>query len=116
MDNQHYITLTREQWSQVLDKASSNESIMFILRSWANTQSVSAGSVPAFDCVVRHDLEARKQVAPRIGTITKWGRVITSTDNASCYIWNEHFGVWSIGWDNVRALREAFAAHNSEVI
>ena len=100
-----YIELTQEHWAEVLGKASKNDAAMFILRCWANSQSVSSGAVNAFkENIVTSD-EDRSIASGVIGHITTWVRQVTGSTGGGCYTWNKIEGTWNIGfaqWGNLR--------------
>ena len=103
-----YVDLTKAQWTEVVAKASSSEVATFILKSWANSQTVSWSSINAFNGIVVESDNDRKYASNRIGNITTWVRQVTSRDSGTCYIWNKDAGSWNIGFFQAYALREAF--------
>lgn len=111
MHTDEYIDLTKDQWIEVIEKASSSEISMFILRSWANSQTVSWGSINAFNGKIVESDDDRKFASTRIGNITTWIRQVTSRNNGSCYIWNKDSGSWSIGYYQTYNLREALGVN-----
>ena len=69
--------LTINQWEQVIEKANSTDRSdlhMFILRSWANQQSVSNASICAFREIVVEDVADRSSGSTAIGTISRFVR------------------------------------------
>ena len=107
------IVLTKEQWSEVIRKAEAStqsEKFMFILRSWANSQTVSWGSINAFSGNIVESDEDRKSGSALIGNITKWVSQITGIQDTKCYCyyWDKNIGSWNIGYYQTFALRQAF--------
>tara|TARA_B100000242_G_C42969340_1_gene449750 strand:+ start:52 stop:390 length:339 start_codon:yes stop_codon:yes gene_type:complete len=102
-----YLELTQEQWTEVLDKASKNDAAMFILRCWANSQSVSSGAVNAFKKNVVTSDEDRRNASTVIGNITTWVHQVTGSTDGVCYTWNKIEGTWNIGYFQTANLREA---------
>ena len=77
MSDYVYKELSKDQWSQVLEKASNTENSdlhFFLLRSLANQQTVSAGSLAAYKGEVMNDLLDRRLGSSSIGTISTWVR------------------------------------------
>ena len=57
------VELTVDQWKQVIEKAGNSEKSdlhMYVLRSWANQQSVSNASICAFRSIVVEDIRDRR--------------------------------------------------------
>ena len=107
------VELTIEQWKQVIEKASSTEKSdlhMFILRSWANEQSVSNASICAFREKVIEDVTDRSTGSTAIGTISRFVRDVTGNPKATCYEWNTIKGEWTLGTYQTFSLRMALGA------
>ena len=101
-----YLELTQEQWAEVLAE-NNNDAAMFVLRCWANSQSVSSGAVNAFkENTVTSD-EDRKIASGVIGHITKLVRKATGSTGGACYTRNKIEGTWNIGFYQTRNLRKA---------
>tara|TARA_Y100000817_G_scaffold285730_1_gene253147 strand:+ start:227 stop:619 length:393 start_codon:yes stop_codon:yes gene_type:complete len=103
-------TLTIDEWKQVIAKAqNANASAlhMYILRSWANQQVVTNGSLNAFRENVIEDVTDRSVGSTAIGTISGFVRAVTGNDKATCYEWNTIKGEWSIGTYQAFSLRMA---------
>ncbi len=111
MQADEYVDITKDQWAAVIVKASSSEVATFILKSWANTQTVSWGSINAFNGSVVESENERKLASARIGNITTWVRQAASRGSGVCYIWNKDAGTWNIGYYQAYALREAFGVN-----
>ncbi len=107
------VELTIEEWKQVIEKASSTEKSdlhMFILRSWANEQSVSNASICAFREKVIEDVTDRSTGSTAIGTISRFVRDVTGNPKATCYEWNTIKGEWTLGTYQTFSLRMALGA------
>ena len=105
-----YKELSKDQWSQVLEKASNAENSdlhFFLLRSLANQQTVSAGSLAAYKGEVMNDLLDRRLGSSSIGTISTWVRQVTGDQRDTFYQWNEVQGNWMIGSSQAKSLRAA---------
>ena len=105
-----YKELSKDQWSQVLEKASKAENSdlhLFLLRSLANQQTVSAGSLAAYKGEVMNDLLDRRLGSSSIGTISTWVRQVTGDQRDTFYQWNEAQGNWMIGSSQAKSLRAA---------
>ena len=105
-----YKELSKDQWSQVLEKASKAENSdlhLFLLRSLANQQTVSAGSLAAYKGEVTNDLLDRRLGSSSIGTISTWVRQVTGDQRDTFYQWNEAQGNWMIGSSQAKSLRAA---------
>lgn len=110
------VKLSVEQWKQVIDKASNSgksDLHMYILRSWANQQSVSNASICAFRGVVVEDIRDRSSGSTAIGTISRFVRDVTGNPKATCYQWNTIKGEWTIGTYQTFSLRMALGAKRS---
>ena len=99
--------LTKEQWVEVLGKASKNDAAMLILRCWANSQSVSSGAVNAFKGNVVTSDEDRRNASTVIGDITTWVRQVTGSSDGVCYTWNKIEGTWNTGYFQTANLRKS---------
>ena len=109
-ENYESATLTINEWKQVIEKAESSggsDLHMYILRSWANQQVVTNGSINAFRENVIDDATSRQRGAHAIGEITKFVRRVTGNSKATCYSWNEIRGEWTIGQSQRTSLRIA---------
>ena len=109
---EHYehATLTVDQWKQVLEKAEKVEGRdlhLYILRSWANQQVVTTGSINAFSGKVIVDATGRQTAAAAIGKISLFVHSVTGNPKATCYEWNEIRGEWTIGGFQRMSLRMA---------
>jgi len=102
-----YLELTQEQWAEVLDKASKNSAAMFILRCWANSQSVSSGAVNAFKEKVVTSPQDRRNATIAIGNITTWVKQVTGNADGVCYFFNKIEGTWNTGSYQTENLRKA---------
>ena len=105
--------LTVDQWKQVIEKARNAEKSdlhLYILRSWANQQVVTNGSICAFREHVIEEISDRKIGSTAIGTITRFVRDVTGNPKATCYEWNTIRGEWSIGTYQTFSLRMALGA------
>lgn len=105
-----YKELPKHQLSQVLKKASNAENSdlhFFLLRSLANQQTVSAGSLAAYKGEVMNDLLDRRLGSSSIGTISTWVRQVTGDERDTFYQWNEAQGNWMIGSSQAKNLRAA---------
>tara|TARA_B110001450_G_C17358107_1_gene374398 strand:- start:44 stop:385 length:342 start_codon:yes stop_codon:yes gene_type:complete len=92
--------LTISQWEQVIERAKNadkSDMHMYILRSWANQQSVSNASICAFREIVVEDITDRKTGSNAIGQISKFVRDVTGIPKATCYEWNSIKGEWTLG-------------------
>jgi hypothetical protein len=110
-DKYEAIDLTVEQWKQVIVKASradGRDLHLYILKSWANQQIVTNGSINAFRGNVIEDVTDRKNGSTAIGNITRFVRAVTNNSKATCYEWNTIRGEWSIGTYQTFSLRLAF--------
>ena len=108
-----HVDLTINQWEEVIKKAMNTEKAdlhMFILRSWANQQSVSNASICAFREVVIEDVTDRSSGSTAIGTISRFVRDITANPKATCYEWNTIKGEWTLGTYQTFSLRMALGA------
>ena len=83
---------------------------MFILRSWANEQSVSNASICAFREIVIEDFTDRSSGSTAIGTISRFVRDVTGNPKATCYEWNTIKGEWTLGTYQTFSLRMALGA------
>lgn len=104
------VELTIPQWEQVIAKARSAEKSdlhMFILRSWANQQSVSNASICAFKDIIIEDVTDRKTGSTAIGAISKFVRDVVGNPLATCYEWNTMKGEWTLGLFQTYSLRKA---------
>ena len=109
-DQYEDVDLTTDQWKQVIEKAENaagSDLHMYILRSWANQQVVTNGSINAFRGNVISDVTDRKNASTAIGSITKFVRAVTGNPKATCYQWNTIRGEWSIDCFQVFSLRKA---------
>tara|TARA_B110000503_G_C6878184_1_gene301547 strand:- start:112 stop:510 length:399 start_codon:yes stop_codon:yes gene_type:complete len=107
------VELTVGQWEQVIEKAKNAEKSdlhMYILRSWANQQVVTNGSICAFRGKVIEVITDRKTGSTAIGTISKFVRDITGNPKATCYEWNTIKGEWTLGTFQTFSLRMALGA------
>ena len=105
--------LTISQWEQVIERAKNadkSDMHMYILRSWANQQSVSNASICAFREIVVEDINDRKTGSNAIGQISKFVRDVTGIPKATCYEWNSIKGEWTLGGFQSYSLRKAFGA------
>ena len=105
-----YIELSKDRWTQVLEKATKADSSdlhLFLLRSLANQQTVSAGSLAAYKGEIMSDLLDRRLGSSCIGTISTWVRQVTGGQRDTFYQWNEAQGNWMIGSTQAKALRAA---------
>ena len=112
-DKYEDVSLTINQWEEVIKKASNTEKSglhMFILRSWANQQSVSNASICAFREVVIEDVSDRSSGSTAIGTISRFVRDVTGNSKATCYEWNTIKGEWTLGTYQTFSLRMALGA------
>ena len=110
MSNYVYKELSKNQWTEVIEKARNAENSglhLFLLRSLANEQTVSAGSLAAYKGEVMNDLLDRRLGSSSIGTISTWVRQITGDQRDTFYQWNEAQGNWMIGWAQAQSLRAA---------
>ena len=105
--------LTISQWEQVIEKAKNadkSDMHMYILRSWANQQSVSNASICAFKEIIVEDNTDRKTGSNAISQISKFVRDVTGIPKATCYEWNSTKGEWTLGAFQTYSLRKAFGA------
>jgi hypothetical protein len=105
--------LTISQWEQVIEKAKNAEKSdlhMYILRSWANQQSVSNASICAFREIIIEDITDRSSGSTAIGSITRFVRDVTDNPKATCYEWNTIKGEWTLGTFQTFSLRKALGA------
>ena len=112
-DKYEGVELTINQWEQVIEKASVTEKSdlhLFILRSWANQQSVSNASICAFREIVVEDVTDRSNGSTAIGTISRFVRDVTGNPKATCYEWNTIKGEWTLGLYQTFSLRMALDA------
>ena len=105
-----HVQLPVDQWKKVIERAeaTNNELYMFILRSWANQQSISAASLSAFRGKVIAEAIDRRDGSSAIGQISKWVRDLTGNPRATCYEWNAIKGEWTVGYYQLASLRLAF--------
>ena len=109
-ENYEHEQLSVDQWVDVIEKAKHAEGkdlYLYILRSWANQQVVTNGSINAFRGNVISDVTDRKNASTAIGSITKFVRAVTGNPKATCYQWNTIRGEWSIDCFQVFSLRKA---------
>ena len=109
-DQYEKVHLTIDQWKQVIEKAENaagRDLHMYILRSWANQQVVTNGSINAFRGNVIEDITDRKNGASAIRNITRFARAVTGNPKATCYSWNTIRGEWTIGTYQTFSLRKA---------
>ena len=105
--------MTISQWEQVIEKAKNagkSDLHMYILRSWANQQSVSNASICAFREIITEDITDRSSVSTAIGSITRFVRDVTGNPKATCYEWNTIKGEWTLGAFQTFSLRKALGA------
>ena len=105
--------LTVDQWKEVISKAegaTESDLHMYILRSMANQQVVTNGSINAFRHKIIENIQDRQSGSTAIGTITKWVRSVTGNPKASFFEWNTIRGEWTIGYYQSCSLRMAFSA------
>ena len=105
-----YKELSKDQWSKVLEKAMNAENSklhLFLLRSLANQQTVSAGSLAAYKGEVMTDRLDRRLGSTSIGTISTWVRQVTGDPRDTFYNWNDVEGNWMIGSTQAKSLRAA---------
>jgi len=105
--------LTISQWEQVIEKAKNagkSDLHMYILRSWANQQSVSNASICAFREIVIEDITDRSSGSTAIYSISRFVRDVTGNPKATCYEWNTIKGEWTLGAFQTFSLRKAFGA------
>ena len=105
--------MTISQWEQVIEKAKNAEKSdlhMYILRSWANQQSVSNASICAFREIVIEDITDRSSGSTAIGSISRFVRDVTGNPKATCYEWNTIKGEWTLGAFQTFSLRKALGA------
>jgi hypothetical protein len=108
--------LTIDQWKDVIKKAegsSQSDLFLYILRSFANQQVVTNGSINAFKGVIVETADDRRNASTAIGNITTWVRSVTGNPKASFYDWNTIQGEWTIGYFQVCSLRMAFGGSRS---
>ena len=108
---ENYVELTADQWREVISKASAapkSDMHLFILRSVANQQSVSYGSIAAFRGELAPESIDRRLGSLAIGSISQWVKDLLADTNACWFIWNNSTGEWCIGYDQREALRKAF--------
>ena len=109
-ENYESVSLTADQWKQVIEKAENSEGRdlhMYVLRSWANQQVVTNGSINAFRGNVIDDSTSRQTSANAIGHISRFVHSVTGNPKATCYDWNEIKGEWTIGSYQRMSLRMA---------
>jgi len=109
-ENYEAVELTSEQWKQVIERAENSDGRdlhMYILRSWANQQVVTNGSIAAFRGNVIQDVGDRRNGSTAIGVITRFVRSVTGNPKASCYDWNTIKGEGTIGTFQTMYLRMA---------
>ena len=112
-DKYEGVELTINHWEQVIEKASSTEKSdlhMFILRPWANQQSVSNASICAFREIVIEDVTDRSSGSTAIGTISRFVRDVTGNPKATCYEWDTIKDEWTLGTYQTFSLRMALGA------
>jgi len=110
------VQLTVNQWEQVIEKASNTEKSdlhMYILRSWANQQVVTNGSICAFRGKIVEVVTDRSTGSSAIGTISRFVRDVTGNPKATCYEWNTIKGEWTLGTFQTFSLRMALGAKRS---
>lgn len=105
-----YIELSQDEWAEVLEKASDNDVAMFILRCWANNQSVSSGTINAHKKIVVSADQDRRNASTMIGNITTWVKQVTGSEDGVCYTWNKVDGTWNTGYNQTKNLRKAMGA------
>ena len=112
-DKYEGVELTVSQWEQVIEKAKRSEKSdlhLYILRSWANQQVVSNGSICAYRGKVVEDVSDRSSGSTAIGTISRFVRDVTGNPKATCYEWNTIKGEWTVGTFQTFSLRLALGA------
>ena len=65
MSTWDYITVTKKQWQDLIKLVEDKELQMFVIRSWANAQTVSLASILAFKGEIQtsyKDREAAKNI------------------------------------------------------
>ena len=109
-----FITLTKDQWVEVIDKAQGlpeGDIYMFILRSLANSQQVSYHSIAAFNKEFIEDQDhAGQSNNIYISQITRMINSIVDEDlddHTSWYIWHTTDKAWVLGWESFDNLRKA---------
>ena len=108
-----HVTLDEVQWAEIIRRAMSADEKdvhLFILRSWANSQLVTAASINAFRGTVMEVHDDRDKANLAISTIIRWIRSISPVKSATCYFWNAVSGEWSISSAQMKSLRKAFGA------
>ena len=80
---------------------------MFILRCWANSQSVSSGAINAFKGNVVSSDTDRNIASTAIGNISTWVKQVTGSADGRCYMWNKIEGTWNTGYYQTKNLRKA---------
>lgn len=110
-----YFTISKENWSQVLEKIEQlpeKEIYLFILRSLANAQQVSYYSIAAFNKELTDNQDhAGQSNNVFISTITKKVNSVVKDNidkNSSWYIWHTTDKAWVLGWESFNNLRSAF--------
>ena len=105
--------MTISQWEQVIEKAKNagkSDLHMYILRSWANQQSVSNASICAFREIITEDITDRSSGSTAIGSITRFVRDVIGNPKATCYEWNTIKAEWTPGAFQTFSLRKALGA------
>jgi len=110
-----YITLSKDQWIQVISKADElkdNDIYMFILRSLANSQQVSYFSIAAYNKEFIGDQEhVGRSNNIFISQITKIVNSVLEErldNDLSWYVWHTKDKSWVIGWESFINLQKAF--------
>lgn len=115
-ENYESVTLTIDEWKQVIDKADNAEGRalhMYVLLSWANQQVVTNGSINAFRGNVIDDATSRQAGSNAISQISRFVHSVTGNPKATCYSWNEIRGEWTIGTYQRMSLRMAMGHSGS---
>ncbi|MDC3169431.1 hypothetical protein OA871_00130 [Paracoccaceae bacterium] len=107
MSKWEYITVTKKQWQDLIKLVEDKELQMFVIRSWANAQTVSLASILAFKGEIQTSYKDREAAKNILGPITVALRKVTKSSKATCYSWNWVKGEWAISHSSFVNLRKA---------
>ena len=78
MSTWDYITVTKKQWQDLIKIVEDKELQMFVIRSWANAQTVSLASILAFKGEIQTSYKDREAAKNILGPITVALRKVTT--------------------------------------
>ena len=108
--------LHSSEWKQVIEKAKSAPEAklhMFVLQCFANSQTISIGTICAFKGINLETGAQRSVGSTAISYISNWVKAVTNEEKAFFCQWHPISGKWTIDSYQMRALRKALGCENT---